>query len=664
MKLNPDRPYMRAGPAMRYCIAERGKFKAIDIVHGHCPLQPVRGPYPSFGITEQDIWLELKLTEPPPEPYILEAATGLISELELTTFKGGQELAHFQSAITTPPALRPIPHIFHQFPMNTDHYILRVRSHESATVPIFIWKQSASPHYDRLRTFAFGLLFGLMGVMAIYNLFIYMSIGDRSYLYYSLYILSMSLFTLVATGYVLALWPTYFQWPGQKSAPALALIASCAALFYARNFLLLARERPLLSRLFILLISVHGLSFCVLILVERSTAVLLGNAIPALSIGIIPIAAITRIRDGYRPASIFLLAWALLLFGVALFILQNLGVIPGNFFTQYLQYPAMAVEAILLSLALGYRINLLQQREVEARQDLLRRQEEALRREMDYGEAVARFVPRPFLQYLGKENILAVDKGQHIEKSMAVLFTDIRNFTTYTEKLGSQRMFHFLNIFHDRMAPIVEEEGGFIDKFIGDAIMALFPESRQAVAAALRMAHIAQNIPDSDETVVTGAGIHWGPLVLGTVGSARRLETTVIGDTVNLAARVEGMNKVYGTRLILSDSALRAAGLDQADGIREIDAVRVKGKKTPVVLFELFSADPEPLREQKEAMRAEFHQALIAFKSGLFATARDEFGRLSEKNPADTVVALYVRRLKEWGASAPSGWDGISETWS
>ncbi|MBE7437230.1 MAG: hypothetical protein HS115_02155 [Spirochaetales bacterium] len=664
MKLDPDRPYMRAGPFMQYCIAHRGRFEAKDIAAGHCPMQPVRAPYPSFGITGQDIWLELKLSAPPEEPYIFEAATGLISELQLTVLHGGHITDTYESTITMPPAERLIPHIFHQFPLRTEHTILRVRSHEAATLPIFLWKESALPYHDRLRTFAFGLLFGLMFVMAIYNFFIYLTIGDRAYLYYFFYITFMAMFTLVASGYILVFWPTFFQWPGQRSAPALALLASSGGLLYTRSFLLLARERPLLSRLFMVLIGLHALGLGTVYFTQRSSAVLVGNAIPILAISLILVAAVTRIRDGYRPANIFLMAWGLLLIGVTLFIFQNLGIVPGNFFTQYLQYPAMALETIILSLALGYRINLLQQREALARQDLLQRQEEALRREMQYGESVARFVPRPFLYYLEKENILAVEKGQFTEKSMAVLFTDIRNFTTYTESLGSQRMFHFLNLFHDRMAPIVEEEGGFIDKFIGDAIMALFPESRQAIAAALRMAAIGLSVPDSSEEVVTGAGIHYGPLVLGTVGSDRRLETTVIGDTVNLASRVESMNKVYGTRLIVSDRTLKAAGMTEDPGVREIDAVRVKGKKTPVVLFELFGADPEPLRLKKGESRSEFQQALVAFKSGLFEDAKKQFQALARKTPADSVVALYVRRLEAWKATAPPGWDGISETWS
>jgi class 3 adenylate cyclase len=203
-----------------------------------------------------------------------------------------------------------------------------------------------------------------------------------------------------------------------------------------------------------------------------------------------------------------------------------------------------------------------------------------------YAKSMQRFVPEQFLKNLNKENILQVKKGDAKSLDMAVLFTDIRGFTSLSETVGTSETFAFLNRYLEIMEPIIESNGGFIDKFIGDAIMALFIEPEKAVEAAIAMMEATkeQILPDGTR-LKTGIGIHFGELILGTVGSENRLETTVIGDTVNLASRIESLTKQYSAEILVSADVMKHLPNAKYKW-KELDSVTVRGKSKPVSLFQ------------------------------------------------------------------------------
>ncbi len=176
--------------------------------------------------------------------------------------------------------------------------------------------------------------------------------------------------------------------------------------------------------------------------------------------------------------------------------------------------------------------------------------------------SLERFVPTEFLQALGKPSITSVGIGDAVEREITILFADIRGFTSLAEKLSVQDTFAFLNQFLSQVEPAIRENGGFIDKYIGDAVMALFPESpKHAVDAAIQ---IQQNILKLNHDRVTvglsavdiGIGLHIGTVMLGTVGSENRMDTTVIGDPVNIAARLEEMTKNSSFNILASSQVV------------------------------------------------------------------------------------------------------------
>jgi PAS domain S-box-containing protein len=281
--------------------------------------------------------------------------------------------------------------------------------------------------------------------------------------------------------------------------------------------------------------------------------------------------------------------------------------------------------------------------------------------------ATQRFVPNEFLFNLGKKSIMGVQLGDQVQRDMTIFCSDLRNFTGLSEKLQPQETFHFLNTYYGRISPLIRRHQGFVDKYIGDAIMALFPgDVGNAIEAAIA---IQQEIGllnnelkrDGFPTVGSGTGIHRGDLMLGTIGEEQRMETTVISDSVNLAFRLEGLTKIYGARIIVSQDALFSLEKPGRYRFRFLDRVRVKGKNKPVSVFEIFDGDPSDIGQLKAETLDDFERGLLHYYSQEFTQAQSFFSRVLDHYPGDRAAELYLMRAEYFETNGVSaGWEGIS----
>ncbi len=281
-------------------------------------------------------------------------------------------------------------------------------------------------------------------------------------------------------------------------------------------------------------------------------------------------------------------------------------------------------------------------------------------------KANARFVPRQFLEYLGKESIADIQLGDQVQKEMTVLFTDIRDFTTLSEKMTPKENFNFLNNYLGYMEPVIRNNGGFVDKYIGDSIMALFPDNTEdAINASIEMRiklaefnHIINQF--GQQPIDSGIGIHTGSLMLGIVGGEGRMEGTVISDAVNLAARLEGLTKVYGSKILITEETLIKINDPTLYNYRFLDVVKVKGKNEAVYIFEIIDGDPEDIRELKNKTKNQFNQAIQHYKSKEFQEALMLFTEVQDINPEDQAAALYMKRCQKFiDLGFPDDWDGV-----
>ncbi len=281
-------------------------------------------------------------------------------------------------------------------------------------------------------------------------------------------------------------------------------------------------------------------------------------------------------------------------------------------------------------------------------------------------EAYSRFVPNQFLEFLGKENFVDIQLGDQVQKEMSVLFSDIRGFTELSEGLTPKQNFDFINHYLGYMEPVIRRNNGFIDKFIGDSIMALFHESvDDAIDAAIEMRktllHFNSDRQDLNlPTIDSGIGIHTGNLMLGVVGGEGRIDGTVISDAVNLASRLEGLTKIYKTSIIISEDSLIKLNNPGKYNFRFLDVARVKGKKEAVYIFEVLDGEPEEIKVLKTETKPLFGKGIEAYKNRNFKEAIEIFTEVVKINPSDAAAAFYINRCRNiTGKQLPDDWSGI-----
>lgn len=297
----------------------------------------------------------------------------------------------------------------------------------------------------------------------------------------------------------------------------------------------------------------------------------------------------------------------------------------------------------------------LQERKIALRQreHALQELKSALQRQVELTQAYSRFVPSQLLRHLGKDSIVDVKLGDHVQKEMTILFSDIRDFTSISENMTPSENFRFVNGYLSRMEPVINDHHGFIDKYIGDGIMALFPSSAdEAVQAAIAMCqrldlyNVTRQRP-SRRPIKIGISVHTGLLMLGTIGGDNRMDGTVISDAVNLGAKLEKLTKQYGVELLISEQTYLCLKNSAQYAIREIDCVAVTGKSKPVTILEVFDCnEPKQIALKKHTL-SHFKRGLYLYRQHKFVLACKEFNFILKVNPQDSVAQLYIKRCEQ-----------------
>jgi len=282
-------------------------------------------------------------------------------------------------------------------------------------------------------------------------------------------------------------------------------------------------------------------------------------------------------------------------------------------------------------------------------------------------KAFSRFVPEEIIDSLVKQADATDQKvGVGETRSVAILFSDIRSFTNISEKNRADVLVAFLNRYFSTMVEIIKKHGGTIDKFIGDAIMAEFgtPVSyedncRRAVMAAYEMRDALSSVEMGDLVMPDGMvfnigiGIHYGEVIVGSIGSKDKTDYSVIGDNVNLASRLEGLTKTYGSQILVSESVRADAGEDSFC-FRHLDDVRVKGKKNAVPIYAVDRSPDEFPAEYKNA----YIKGMELYKQGIWNLAKDYFVKALEAVENDKAAKLMLDRCEEFIKNPPENWDG------
>jgi Adenylate cyclase, family 3 (some proteins contain HAMP domain) len=272
----------------------------------------------------------------------------------------------------------------------------------------------------------------------------------------------------------------------------------------------------------------------------------------------------------------------------------------------------------------------------------------------DYVDSVSRtvksFIPMEFLEHLDKTDVIDLRLGDHAKKEMTIFFSDIRSFTELSEGLTVEENFAFINSYLARVVPIIKENGGFVDKYMGDGIMALFPSPhgpdeaiRAAIAMQTRMVEYnGHRAKMGYRPISIGVGVHTGDLMLGVVGVTDRMENTVISDAVNLGSRLQSITKAFNIGLAISEQAFKELEDPGSYKYRFIGKVKVKGKAAPVSVFEIFDGIAPELFERKMKANMFFEQGMLSYYQKDFAGAMYHFKHVLEIIPEDGASGFYL----------------------
>lgn len=271
------------------------------------------------------------------------------------------------------------------------------------------------------------------------------------------------------------------------------------------------------------------------------------------------------------------------------------------------------------------------------------------------------FVPEPVLDKIAKEGLESIKLGGAEEGVATILFTDIRSFTAIAEKLSPNETLAFLNEFMRRMQPVIHQHSGFINQFVGDEIMAIFylaGHQEQAIEAAIAMRktldqHNRERLESGEPPIDIGVGVNTGKVIWGTIGSEVRMESAIIGDTVNLASRLQNLTKQYGVGVLVSESAFRELSNPEKFCHREIDVAHVRGKTRSVVIYEFFDSDPEPIKAQKSACLSLYNRGLYYFHAEDWQQAGALFEECLKIYPEDPISHLYLERCQAQLENSP-----------
>jgi adenylate cyclase len=283
---------------------------------------------------------------------------------------------------------------------------------------------------------------------------------------------------------------------------------------------------------------------------------------------------------------------------------------------------------------------------------------------------MARYMPKEVADRLLESGADAL--GGSLQET-TILFSDIRSFTSLSEQVGPVETVNMLNEYFGIMVEQIMSNDGILDKYIGDAIMAVFGapfntghDADNGLTAALNM-HMAlghfnqMRRMEGKLPVEMGIGLNTGEVVCGNIGSSRRMDYTVIGDGVNLAARLESATKTYGAKILISESTVE--GLQKGYVLREVDLLRVKGRSKPVAVFEALDwtvAYPEAAFPNRDLVLHHFQIGIEYYRGRAFSQARGAFTKALQLHPGDTVTRLYVDRCQAFiDNPPPTDWDGV-----
>jgi class 3 adenylate cyclase len=531
----------------------------------------------NFGFATDTYWLRLRLDSSlrVDKPLVLEAAFPLIDHVDFytptadSTYKvmSNGEMA----SVDRESPIHRNPVFEFTLPAGEKHtYYLRFQDNGSAPLPLILWEPDGFVKNVDRQQLLFGLYYGFVLAIILYNIIIYLTVRIRSYLYYIIFAVFYLFWQLAYNGLT-----NQYLWPGMSGLthrlmPFLISATGMSALQFARVFLQTRENVPIVHKFLSLLMA----GFIIIFLLSLNPS--FTGSLPLAALACVLFACATLFtclycwKKGVRPARFFSIAWFGLLAGTVLLGLKSFGILPSNAVTEYGQQVGSMLEIALFSLALADQLRSMRLEKEQARAETIHLQqqanlqlEEKVRQrtnDLHKKNRQLQLLATKLAKYLAPQVYSAIFSGRaevkihSFRKKLTIFFSDIKGFTELTDTIESEALTAILNEYLNEMAEIALQYSGTIDKYIGDAIMIFFgdPETRgetedalNCVRMALAMRRRMQDLQKKWQQDLLPSplrirmGINTGFCTVGNFGSEDRLDYTIIGGEVNLASRLE-----------------------------------------------------------------------------------------------------------------------------
>ena len=527
--------------------------------------------------------------------------------------------------------------------------------------------QTESMHYFERKTHnRLGML--ILGAMAFFSLYIislYFHVKDSNYLFLGLFSTFITLFLTYQTGFLFTIIP--FKTPGLMHIIAHVSLY-CISLFYLcfiYSWVDLKQHTNILQkfmRLLIVAIILLIIVTMVAVIYQFHTSQSLRDLLFPYSTPILNILIILAdililpwiyVFNKTKSKKLILKLLPFWIYGVAVIICRSLFM---DFYVEYRIIFDLTLFLLLINLFVGMSFAIA---DVISGllNDKMQLQSLMFKKQKSLTSSYQRFVPEKLLKIMGKKSIEDLKLGDNIERNMSVLFSDIRDYTAISETMDANKNFQFLNDYLAITSPVIIENKGFIDKYIGDAIMAIFASKvDDAIDASIDM-HTkvtALNQLKPEIIINIGIGINSGLVAIGTLGEPKRMDGTVISDAVNLASRIEGLTKYYGASILISSNSREQIKHSKRYQLRFVDRVVVKGKKEAVDLYEVLNIYDNEMIKQKLAMQKEFLSAFCHYEAGQFAEALVQLEVCLKRYPKEKHLSIFMERCKVFKKKPPA----------
>lgn len=260
-----------------------------------------------------------------------------------------------------------------------------------------------------------------------------------------------------------------------------------------------------------------------------------------------------------------------------------------------------------------------------------------------------KYVPKQFLKFLGKNSILELELGNQVQKEVTTMFCDIRNSTATSSTLSLEDNFNYINSYLKVVSPLVRKHGGFVDKYLGDGILAVFMKAENAMECAVQIVKaIEQKNKSSVATpsMDVGISLNTGEVVFGVVGEEERKSPTIISDTVNLASKMENINKFFHTKIIFSKRTLNSLRNEYPLSYRFIGTLTLEDKDY-LSMFECLDSYDKKTREKLESVKVTFEQGVRYYNLGKYHNAKENFQLVLKRAREDKVAYMYYNKCEQ-----------------